>query len=292
MIALHPLTLTFRSDRALTLPRPPGPLWRSAIGRRLRQDACITGASTCTNCPLIARCDYGRLFEPRPPQRGVGRHFQNPPRPWWLAPGPEKRVGAGQLMTVEITLTGAGLQAWPGLRRALGRLRLGPARPELVGIISTAPAPVGQPAPGRLTGHPPEIPPVPTAAQVVLDSPLRLHQNGRPLTADQIDPAAFAGALLRRLDALGADGPPARPPGEVLDHVRREVALVEPQLQWRGGARHSRRQGRRIPLGGVAGQFWLTGDLEPLWPWLWTGQWTHVGKSAVMGLGRYRVLPH
>ncbi|WP_420842151.1 CRISPR system precrRNA processing endoribonuclease RAMP protein Cas6 [Halorhodospira abdelmalekii] len=27
---------------------------------------------------------------------------------------------------------------------------------------------------------------------------------------------------------------------------------------------------------------------EPIWPWVWLGQWLHVGKGAVMGMGRYR----
>lgn len=34
----------------------------------------------------------------------------------------------------------------------------------------------------------------------------------------------------------------------------------------------------------------LAGDgLEPFWPYLWLGQWTHAGKGVVMGLGGYRI---
>ncbi|MEZ5581405.1 MAG: CRISPR system precrRNA processing endoribonuclease RAMP protein Cas6 [Candidatus Competibacteraceae bacterium] len=43
--------------------------------------------------------------------------------------------------------------------------------------------------------------------------------------------------------------------------------------------------------GGIIGELTLTGDkLAPFWPYLWLGQWTHVGKGAVMGLGQYRLL--
>jgi CRISPR/Cas system endoribonuclease Cas6 (RAMP superfamily) len=24
-----------------------------------------------------------------------------------------------------------------------------------------------------------------------------------------------------------------------------------------------------------------------LWPWLWLGQWLHIGKNATMGMGGY-----
>jgi len=42
-------------------------------------------------------------------------------------------------------------------------------------------------------------------------------------------------------------------------------------------------------MGGLIGEIELDGaDLEPFWPYLWLGQWTHAGKGAVMGLGRYR----
>jgi len=40
----------------------------------------------------------------------------------------------------------------------------------------------------------------------------------------------------------------------------------------------------------VVGEYVVeTRGLEPLWPLLWLGQWTHAGKGAVMGLGRYEV---
>lgn len=290
MIGLHPVHLTFRSDAALTLPHPAGALWRGAIGQRLRADACITGAATCDGCPVVARCDYGRLFEPVPPREGLGRRFPDPPRPWVLAPGPEKRVKAGDTLTLDITVTAGGLHAWPALRRALGRLRLGPARPELVDVTSRAPAPENAPPTAELTAHRPEIPPVPSAVRVVLDSPLRLQHEGRPLKAAELNAGAFAGALLRRLDALGAAQEATLHAAEILEHVRSSVHITEANLRWRRGARISHSQARRVPLGGLTGEFTLTGDLEPLWPWLWTGQWIHVGKSAVMGLGRYRLI--
>lgn len=45
-----------------------------------------------------------------------------------------------------------------------------------------------------------------------------------------------------------------------------------------------------MTLGGVLGTWALRGDADTLaqiYPWLWLGQWLHVGKNASMGLGGY-----
>ena len=289
MIAIHPLRLTFRSDAALTLPQPPGALWRGAIGQRLRRDVCITGAAECTGCPFIARCDYGRLFEPLPPQAGVGRHFREPPRPWVLAPGATRRIRAGQTLDLDITLTGTGLRAWPSLRRALERLELGPAHLELIDAQSRPPVPAGLAPRTELAGEHPVPPPCPYAVRVRLCSPLRLQRQGRPIEPAELDAYAFIAALLRRLDALGAAEVASHEAPRLLAHVRDRVRLTDAQLDWRKGDRTSHSQGQWVPMGGIVGDFHLRGGIEPLWPWLWTGQWTHIGKSAVMGLGRYEL---
>ena len=46
-----------------------------------------------------------------------------------------------------------------------------------------------------------------------------------------------------------------------------------------------------MTLGGALGSWTLSGELEPLLPWLQLGQWLHIGKNATMGLGQYRLLP-
>jgi hypothetical protein len=52
---------------------------------------------------------------------------------------------------------------------------------------------------------------------------------------------------------------------------------------------YSASQRRVIRLEGVVGEWTLRGDLTELAPWLWLGQWLHVGKSTAMGLGRYQL---
>jgi hypothetical protein len=42
-----------------------------------------------------------------------------------------------------------------------------------------------------------------------------------------------------------------------------------------------------MTLGGVIGEWKLSGDLDELLPWFWLGQWLHVGKETTMGMGMY-----
>ena len=45
-------------------------------------------------------------------------------------------------------------------------------------------------------------------------------------------------------------------------------------------------------MGGLTGWFEVEGPgLEPFWPYLWLGQWTHAGRGCSMGLGRYVLEP-
>ena len=44
----------------------------------------------------------------------------------------------------------------------------------------------------------------------------------------------------------------------------------------------------RFPWGGCWARIVLESQgLEAVWPHLWAGQWLHVGKGAMMGLGQY-----
>ncbi|MCG5541856.1 MULTISPECIES: CRISPR system precrRNA processing endoribonuclease RAMP protein Cas6 [unclassified Halorhodospira] len=292
MIRLHPLQLTFEAQDALVLPAQPGALWRSAIGARLRADACITGASQCRGCRVAERCAYAQLFEPPRRRAGLAPRFRDPPRPWVLAPGPGgRRVAAGEHLELGLTLMVDGLAYWPSLYRALQRLRLGPAPLRLVRVISRPPHGEPAPAPTKpLPGYRPEppAPPPGDSVQVILESPLRLQHNGQPLTAEALAPEPLLAALLRRITSLDETAPEADH-GALTRHAQSAIALREPVLHWHDADRSSSRQGRCVPLGGLLGHFRLEGALAPIWPWLWTGQWVHAGKSAVMGLGRFRL---
>lgn len=65
--------------------------------------------------------------------------------------------------------------------------------------------------------------------------------------------------------------------------------ITDAALRWFDWVRYSSRQKTRIALGGVVGTFTLRGDLTPLTPYLIAGRDFHVGKSAVLGMGKYEI---
>ena len=68
------------------------------------------------------------------------------------------------------------------------------------------------------------------------------------------------------------------------------AALLEPRLKFQDLSGWSAKQQKEKPMGGILGSFILDmRELAPFWPYLWLGQWVHVGKGAVMGLGALRI---
>jgi hypothetical protein len=68
------------------------------------------------------------------------------------------------------------------------------------------------------------------------------------------------------------------------------VQLVSQQLLWYDWTRYSSRQQTEMNMGGLTGTVQLDMEgLEAFWPYLWLGQYTHIGKGTSMGLGAYSI---
>lgn len=131
-------------------------------------------------------------------------------------------------------------------------------------------------------------------AQITLHihTPMRLQSQGKPLGLGQLTPRALLYAIARRTALMmefhaGLDGW-----GEAAQHIRNlSQTLTDTQdLHWFDWTRYSSRQQQEMTLGGVLGRWTLHGDADTLAqiaPWLWLGQWLHVGKNATMGMGCY-----
>lgn len=132
-----------------------------------------------------------------------------------------------------------------------------------------------------------------------IHTPLRLQSQGKPLGVGQLSPRALIAAIARRTALLmdfHASGPP-NPGGHSSwgEAAKHATALANTlsdsrDLHWFDWTRYSSRQQQEMTLGGVLGTWTLHGApdvLAQLWPWLWLGQWLHVGKNASMGMGGY-----
>ena len=150
---------------------------------------------------------------------------------------------------------------------------------------------------GPLSPVLPESPPVPAAPRFVrvrLLTPLRIRRDERLVTASGLSFRMFAGHLLRRISLLTyffAETPLEIDFAELLGQAE-SMPVAERRLRWHEWTRHSSRQNAKVPMGGLVGSFGLEGPaLARFWPYLWLGQWTHVGKGCSMGLGRYVLEP-
>jgi hypothetical protein len=263
----------------------------------------MTGAKTCAGCPLRATCPYPAIFETPAPASHHLQKFSQVPNPYVIEPPPlgTRAVGAGAALSFAIVLVGRALDQSPlivyalqrALRRGLGEER---ARGELEDIEwerGDESVPVWDAAAGRVCAHEAvlEVPAFDGSneARLEIHSPLRLQDNGRPLAAHELSPRKLATALVRRTALLlefhaGRPGLGAQA-SELARHA--ETLADERELTWHDWSRYSSRQKQSMTLGGVLGTWTLHGDLAALLPWLWLGQWLHVGKNTTMGMGGY-----
>ena len=314
-VALTPLPITryrFTAvvQQPLPLPDYAGSLLRGQFGAALRQVACMTRQPTCPGCPLLQTCPYTRIFEAVAPEKGQHalQDFSQIPNPYVMEPPtPGARVlEAGEALVFHMVLVGHAIEQLAlilfALQRALAQGLTRQRVPvELLRVdhmdAAGAPKPIWSREQPTLAEHTttlcvPAAPANLTQLALHIHTPLRLQHQGRPLGVAQLSPRALVAALARRtalLMDLHAGQAAWGAAAKVLTHAS-ETLADQRDLQWHDWTRFSSRQQQEMTLGGVMGQWTLLGDaaaLGTLWPWLWLGQWLHVGKNATMGMGGY-----
>lgn len=288
----------------IRLPDYAGSLLRGAFGRALRQVACITREKDCAPCALKAGCPYSAVFAPgRPATPHPLLGSSEIPAPYVIDP-PEwgaRVVGSGETFSFHMVLIGRAREHLPivilAWRRALAR-GLGPG--DGTGDIAAVAGENGQilhtPAEGTIAPHG-AVPPAPTfdkaPAELTLRflTPLRLQHQGHALPPHRLTPRPLILAAARRASLLGefhGDGAP--PIDWKALAASADVLRDERRLEWRDWTRYSSRQQQKMQLGGAIGDWTLRGDLSAALPWLHLGQWLHLGKETVFGLGGYRLI--
>ncbi|HPE61152.1 MAG: CRISPR system precrRNA processing endoribonuclease RAMP protein Cas6 [Thiothrix sp.] len=299
-----------QAETPIRLPAYAGSSWRGVFGHALRHSVCVTRAPTCDGCLLQGSCVYSVVFQTPARRDPLLIRVSDAPHPYIIEPlaTSGRTFAAGEPLQVGMVLVGSAnaqlpylvhaLQqagAW-GLGRERGHYRLlGVAQERQPGAGEWAEIYTGealQPLPIRKL-QAPTLPDTPL--QVCFQTPYRGLQQGRLMrNVAGFRFQAFMTGVLRRISLLRA----CHGDGELALDFRylRELAARTPvsgaQLYWHEWSRYSNRQQRKVQMGGLLGSFRIpSGELEPLWPYLWAGQWVHVGKGAVMGLGEYSLSP-
>jgi hypothetical protein len=308
------LDLTFAMEEPVELPPFRGNLWRGILGPTLKRidEGLLPGVSTGE----IERGTLYRTFfeSPPPPDAAKMRLYTRAPHPYVvdapgrpgferLEAGARERIGltlVGRAATAaEAVLAGFDFAARVGIGRGIGREReRGRARLMEVRAVWRGEAPdliVFDEARGfrALTPEVPALPSCPALLRVVLATPLRLQQQGRLLGPRDFAPGPLVSNLVRRVSMMSTffaanletDFRALKDLWEGLTARERMLAAAD-LTRWSG---HSKQE---LAMDGIIGSFVL--DMrgrEPLFPYLWLGQWVHAGKGAVMGMGAIRLRP-
>lgn len=125
-------------------------------------------------------------------------------------------------------------------------------------------------------------------------TPARIVHN-KQLTRD-LTFFIFLKNLLRRINQLSffysVDGKSLQEKGfdimELLEESK-GIEVKDNNLYWLDWKRYSKRQGRRMTLGGFMGDIVFEGDFSKFIPFLFLGENSHVGKNTAFGLGKYLI---
>lgn len=310
-------------DRLALHPRNPGNTLRGAFGTTFKRLVCPMLADCRETCRMKATCPYGQIFEPSPPP-GSDRLSLNQdiPRPFVFRPpnGIETIARPGEALHFDLLLIGKALEYFPyflvtfrelgdqGIGLGRGRYRI--ARVSLsnedgndVGEVYSGRDNIVRPSPLRITYKDC----CRLAAERFTDNGRRSTKNCRRITVHFLTPTLLKADgkiierpefhhLIKRLrdrinalahfycdDTLDLD---FKSFGERAERVR----TVSCKLRWEDRDRRSWRTGQSHDMGGFVGEVTYEGDLEEFLPLLILGQYTHVGKYAVWGNGRYEIV--
>lgn len=295
----------FRALTSIQFPAYAGSTWRGAFGHALRHTVCITREPDCRNCLLWRSCVYSQVFETPAGHEPLLQKVSAAPHPYIMQPlaTSGRQYAPGESFVLHLTLLGAAIAHLPYLIHAMrqvgergigkgdGRYALEAVAQETVAgsdVWQTIHTPGGSLQ--ALPGSVPLIPPLPEQVRVVLQTPLRLLQEGTPIRSGRFNFQLFMNTVMRRISLLHAYHAGVELPGDfkALSQQAAGVALHAVDLHWHEWSRYSNRQQNKVQMGGLVGSFALVGaGLEDFWPWLWLGQWVHAGKGAVMGMGEY-----
>ena len=215
-----------------------------------------------------------------------------------------RQVGTGEPFAFHLVLIGRALRELPLIilawRRAFARgVGAGDGAAELVRVIHCGEAQeteIHRPETGTLAPHAQEVTfntadndgTQHSALILHFSTPLRLQKNGRALPPEKLDTRTLLMALVRRANLLAefhADGALV----EDFSSLLAATAAIQDSkhLVWRDWTRYSSRQQQKMALGGVVGEWTISGPLTPFIAFLRLGEWLHVGKEAAFGLGHY-----
>ncbi|MCD4784875.1 MAG: CRISPR system precrRNA processing endoribonuclease RAMP protein Cas6 [Candidatus Eremiobacteraeota bacterium] len=277
---------------------------RGGFGFNFKNTVCINQDSECNKCDYKHTCVYQYVFETMPPpDTKKMRKYNHVPHPFvlYLLKNEERRISFG------LKLFGGASKYLPYFIHSfirLGKSGLGRDRSRFdLERVVDLPANLSLFEDGNMTSNKPETcafeicaekKPASGAGRLSgikfsLKSPLAIRKNGLPLQG--IVPESFIITLLRRLGNISYFhlGQEVEIDFRGLKEKAKPLSVRNPNLTPVYRERFSTRQGRKIGMEGIIGDFILEGDLTPFHDFLKIGEIIHIGRGTSFGQGRYEM---
>lgn len=293
----------FEVTAPIALPGYAGSTIRGVFGRALRRLSCLTHETDCKSCPLYRSCVYTNLFETPAPLEHSLQKFSQIPNPFVIeAPlGQNRFYQPGDRLLFNVVLIGQAVKQLPLVIFALKKgfeynVAHGKARLLEVDYIEPKGDAICIYHEGNTSVTEHEItlpkPDLCGSNEITLhfETHLRLQNNGVALGAKEITPHVFLNALVRRI-ALLSEFHIKQPLSINFSNFSAQAETVqwEKNFHWKDWQRYSSRQKQKMHLGGLLGSCTFKDLPSEFVPFLYLGQWCHVGKNATFGLGKYQL---
>ena len=305
---------TYTVQEPLKMPQHKGNVFRGRFGYILRHITCVETTRECEErCQFPERCVYSKCFETPVPEDSIilrGQPFA--PHPFILQP---PRTGQleyepGDTFTCNLTLIGEAINLLPwmvftfdqigkrriGLRDKRGQCQLnkveslpahGSHQPQTIYTAETEML-TDDGLMLRLDDVMQAAPHTTDAMELEFITPTSIKVNGK--WSSELTFENLLRNLLRRIrflsyfhcgEDLDVDAPALiKAAGAVTHHLR---------LTWLRKDRYSYRTEKSVPMGGFIGKVRFEGELEPFLPFIYLGEYLHIGHHTAFGFGQYRI---
>jgi hypothetical protein len=306
--------LTLQAQEPIPLPPFLGSTLHGGFGRALKQVGCfVPMVNACPPCQHPAQCPYNLLFEFKnlPEDRIPKRYAESPPKLFVieLPPSHPPQLRSGERLTFRLLLFGPAidLRIYPivavriwsenGMGYKRGRFELeriaavNPLTGEQQQIYSSTDQMVHQNDQPLTVGEICrwcESWPVGNSMKLAFVTPTRLP--GRGYKPEDLDLKIVLKSVLERLSilALLSGLPQADADWTMPLAIAEKIVVLSRAAKWWDWERYSKRQDRRMSMGGFIGHLVLQGDFSGLKPYLKIAELLHVGKNSTFGFGQVR----
>ncbi|CCO07696.1 CRISPR system precrRNA processing endoribonuclease RAMP protein Cas6 [Desulforamulus hydrothermalis] len=295
----------------LVLPPYKGSTLRGGFGSAFQRIACAQRNNICKNCLLKTSCPYVYIFETTPAPGGQAlRNYESIPRPFILEPPLDTKThyAAGEQLTFNLILVGKAIEYLPYFIvsfKELGRYGMGKGRKEfalqeirtvnpLTGqteAIYAEPDYLIKPHKFEITGADFKATEFSRSGKLTINYKTMTRLKFADEYVERIEFHILIRNLLRRISSLAYFHHNWEIEADFASLIEKasKVKIIQDNTRWVDWERYSSRQDSRINLGGVVGEVTYQGDIEEFLPLILLGQYIHVGKAAVFGMGWYEV---